>query len=109
MTVNGSRRRVFAAMTDPEQVAEWWGPKGFTCPEVKLDVRVGGVYRIAMRPPVGELFHLVGAYVEVVPPSRLAYTFRWEPPDPDDRETVARLTLRDANGQPTSSFSRARS
>ena len=45
VTVNGSRRRVFAAMTDPEQVAGWWGPKGFTCPEVKLDVRVGGVYR----------------------------------------------------------------
>ena len=98
VTVNGSRRSVFAAMTDPEQVAEWWGPKGFTCPEVSLDVRVGGVYRIAMRPPVGELFHLVGAYVEVVPPSRLAYTFRWEPPDPDDRETIARLMLRDANG-----------
>jgi uncharacterized protein YndB with AHSA1/START domain len=47
---------------------------------------------------VGEVFHLVGAYVEVDPPSRLGYTFRWEPPDPDDRETVARLTLRDANG-----------
>jgi uncharacterized protein YndB with AHSA1/START domain len=97
-TVSGSRLRVFTAMTDPAQVAQWWGPKGFTCPEVNLDVRVGGVYRIAMCPPVGGMFHLVGAYVEVVPPSRLAYTFRWEPPDPDDRETIARLTLRDSNG-----------
>jgi uncharacterized protein YndB with AHSA1/START domain len=97
-TVDASRQRVFDAMTDPEQVAEWWGPHGFTCPEVTLDVRVGGGYRIAMRPPDGEIFHLVGAYVEVDPPSRLAYTFRWEPPDPDDRETTARLTLRDANG-----------
>jgi uncharacterized protein YndB with AHSA1/START domain len=97
VTVDGSPRRVFAAMTDPEQVAEWWGPNGFTCPEVNLDVRVGGGYRIAMRPPAGEVFHLVGAYVEVDPPARLGYTFRWEPPDPDDRETIARLTLRDAN------------
>ena len=48
-------------------------------------MRVGGAYRIAMQPPEGELFHLVGEYVEVSPPSRLAYTFRWEPPDPDDR------------------------
>lgn len=87
--------RVFDAMTDPEQVAVWWGPEGFTCPEVLLDVRVGGSYRIAMQPPVGELFHLVGEYVEVEPPSRLSYTFRWEPPDPDDRETVAHLLLRD--------------
>ena len=50
VTVNGSRRCVFAAMTDPEQVAEWWDPQGFTYPEVNLDVRVGGVYGIAMRP-----------------------------------------------------------
>ena len=46
-----------------------------------------------MQPPEGELFHLAGEYLEVQPSSRLAYTFRWEPPDPDDRETVAGLTL----------------
>lgn len=90
--------RVFEAMTDPEQVARWWGPEGFTCPEVTLDPRVGGAYRIAMQPPDGELFHLVGEYVEVEPPSRLAYTFRWEPPDPDDRENVARIALRERDG-----------
>jgi uncharacterized protein YndB with AHSA1/START domain len=44
---------------------------------------VGGAYRIAMQPPEGELFHLVGEYVEVRSPPRLAYTFRWEPTDPD--------------------------
>ena len=90
--------RVFEAMTDPEQVAKWWGPQGFTCPEVTLDLRVGGAYRIAMQPPDGELFHLTGKYVEIEPPSRLAYTFRWEPPDPDDRENVARLALRERDG-----------
>ena len=96
--VQAPPRRVFEAMTDPNQVAAWWGPEGFTCPEVTLDVRVGGAYRIAMQPPQGELFHLVGEYVEVSPPSHLAYTFRWEPPDPDDRETVARLALRESAG-----------
>ena len=79
-SVQAPPQRVFEAMTDPNQVAEWWGPEGFTCPEVILDVRVGGAYRIAMQPPEGELFHLVGEYVEVRQPSRLAYTFRWEPP-----------------------------
>ena len=96
--VEAPPHRVFDAMTDPEQVTQWWGPKGFTCPEVTLDVRVGGSYRIAMQPPEGELFHLAGEYLDVQPPSRLAYTFRWEPPDPDDRETVARLALRACNG-----------
>ena len=91
--VEAPPQRVFEAMTDPEQVAQWWGPEGFTCPEVTLDAKVGGAYRIAMQPPEGELFYLAGEYLEVQPPSRLAYTFRWEPPDPDDRETVARLAL----------------
>ena len=36
--------QVFEVMTDPEQVAEWWGPDGFTCPEVTLDLKVGGAY-----------------------------------------------------------------
>jgi uncharacterized protein YndB with AHSA1/START domain len=90
--------QVFEAMTDPEQVAKWWGPEGFTCPEVTLDLRVGGAYRIAMQPSDGQLFHLVGRYVEVERPSRLAYTFRWEPPDPDDRENVARIALRERDG-----------
>ena len=92
--IQASPQRVFEAMTDPEQVAEWWGPKGFSCPEVTLDVRIGGGYRIAMQPPEGDLFHLIGEYIDVQPPFRLAYTFRWEPPDPDDRETVAHLALR---------------
>jgi uncharacterized protein YndB with AHSA1/START domain len=96
--VQASPQRVFDAMTDPEQVAEWWGPEGFTCPAVSLDPRVGGAYRIAMQPTDGELFHLAGEYVEVEPPSRLAYTFRWEPPDPDDRETVACLVLHERDG-----------
>ena len=96
--VEATPKRVFEAMTDPQQVSEWWGPEGFTCPEVTLDTRVGGAYRIAMQPPEGDLFHMVGEFLEVQPPSRLAYTFRWEPPDPDDRETVARLALHGRHG-----------
>jgi uncharacterized protein YndB with AHSA1/START domain len=96
--VQASPQRVFEAMTDPEHVAEWWGPEGFTCPAVSLDPRVGGAYLIAMQPPEGEPFHLAGEYLEVEPPSRLAYTFRWEPPHPDDRETVARLVMHERDG-----------
>ncbi len=82
---------VFAACVEPERLARWWGPSGFTAPSIELDVRVGGAYRIAMQPPEGELFHLTGEFREVAPPLRLAYTFVWKPPDPDDRETVVTL------------------
>jgi uncharacterized protein YndB with AHSA1/START domain len=85
---------VFRACTEPEELAKWWGPRGFTTPSIEVDLRVGGRYRIAMQPPEGDLFHLTGAFREVDPPSRLAYTFVWEPPDPDDRETVVTLSFR---------------
>jgi uncharacterized protein YndB with AHSA1/START domain len=46
-----------------------------------------------MQPPEGDLFHLTGNFQAVDAPARLAFTFRWNPPDPDDRETLATLTL----------------
>lgn len=86
--------RVFAACVDVEQLADWWGPSGFTCPSIELDARPGGRFRIVMQPPEGEVFHLRGEFREVEPPSRLVYTFEWEEPDPDDRETLVTLTFR---------------
>src|SRR5437763_122280 len=71
------------------------GPRGFTAPRVESEPRVGGGYRIAMQPPEGGLFHLSGEFREVEPPFRLAYTFRWDPPAADDRETVVILALED--------------
>lgn len=84
---------VFRALTEPEELAKWWGPTGFTTPSVESDLRVGGSYRIAMQPPEGELFYLTGEFHEIDAPARLVYTFRWEDPTPDDRETVVTLSL----------------
>jgi uncharacterized protein YndB with AHSA1/START domain len=93
------RAQVYGAMSDPQELAKWWGPRGFTVPSVDFDPIVGGSYRIAMQPPEGDLFHLSGEFREVEPPARLAYTFRWEPPDPDDRETVATLSLEERSDE----------
>jgi len=89
------RAVVYSALTDPAELAKWWGPRGFTAPSVEFDPHVGGSYRIAMQPPDGALFHLSGEFREVDPPFRLAYTFRWDPPDPADRETVVTLSLQE--------------
>jgi uncharacterized protein YndB with AHSA1/START domain len=93
--IRAPRQRVFDAMTEPGLLAKWWGPSGFTAPSVELDLGVGGGYRIAMQPPDGDLFYLSGEFREVDPPARLAYTFRWDDPDPDDRETLVTLSLDD--------------
>jgi len=87
--------RVFAACVDPDMLADWWGPAGFTSPSLELEVRDGGRYRITMQPPDGEPFHLRGEFSEVDPPRRLVYTFEWEEPDPDDQETVVTLSFLD--------------
>lgn len=86
-------REVWRALTEPDRLATWWGPAGFTAPRIWLDLRAGGSYRIEMQPPDGGAFYLQGEFREVAPPARLAYTFRWEDPDPDDRDTVVTLAL----------------
>jgi uncharacterized protein YndB with AHSA1/START domain len=95
-----SRERIFRALTEPAELAAWWGPLGYTVPDIDVDLRVGGRYRFTMEPPDGEPFHLSGEFLEIDEPSRLAYSFRWEEPDPDDRTTVVTLSLLDV-GQAT--------
>jgi uncharacterized protein YndB with AHSA1/START domain len=53
-----------------------------------------------MQPPGGEIFHLLGHFREVTPPSQLSYTFVWDPADPDDRETIVTLAFH-ASGEGT--------
>jgi len=86
---------VFRAFTVPDELAKWWGPEGFKVPSLELDPRVGERYRMQMQPPEGELFYLTGEFREVEPPARLAFTFEWEDPDPDDVENLVELTFRD--------------
>jgi uncharacterized protein YndB with AHSA1/START domain len=93
--LSAPRSVVFGALIEPDELAKWWGPKAFTAPSIELEPHVGGTYRIAMQPPEGELFHLSGEFCDIDAPARLAYTFRWEEPTPDDRETVVTLSLRD--------------
>jgi uncharacterized protein YndB with AHSA1/START domain len=68
------RERVWRAWTDPRELAMWWGPHGFTNPEVEADFRPGGKLRIVMRSPDGVDFPVIGEFLEVDPPSRLVFT-----------------------------------
>jgi uncharacterized protein YndB with AHSA1/START domain len=70
--------RVFRAFTDAETLKKWWGPEGFTTPRADLDVRPGGAYAIDMRSPDGGVYRIRGEFREVVPPSRLVYTWSWQ-------------------------------
>jgi uncharacterized protein YndB with AHSA1/START domain len=93
-----ARSVVFGACSAPDRLAQWWGPEGFTAPSLHFHPRVGDSYRIEMQPPDGDPFYLTGEFREVDPPARLAYTFVWEDPDPDDVETLVELSFRDLGG-----------
>jgi uncharacterized protein YndB with AHSA1/START domain len=67
------RELVFQAWTDPEQVVQWWGPRGFTTTNHEMDVRPGGVWRFVMHGPDGTDYANRVDFLEVVAPERLVY------------------------------------
>jgi uncharacterized protein YndB with AHSA1/START domain len=68
------RELVFAAFSDPEYLAQWWGPNGFTTTTHAFDFRPGGVWRFVMHGPDGRDYHNRVTYDEIVPPERIVYT-----------------------------------
>jgi uncharacterized protein YndB with AHSA1/START domain len=73
-TFDAPRELVWKAWTDPEHVMQWWGPRDFTSPACRIDLRVGGKYVFCMRSPDGQDYWSTGIYREIVPPERLVYT-----------------------------------
>jgi len=59
--------RVFKAWTDPDHLAQWWGPKGFTNSFEVFEPRPGGTWRFVMHGPDGATFPNESVFVEVAP------------------------------------------
>jgi len=72
--LDASAEVVFRAWTDPEQLKQWWGPRGFTNPVCEFDARPGGAIRIHMRAPDGVVYPMTGVVLEIVEPKRLVFT-----------------------------------
>lgn len=72
--INAPRESVFKAWTEPERLKRWWGPKGFTTPYCKVDLRPGGVFHYCMRSPEGRDYWGIGVYREIVRPERIVYS-----------------------------------
>ena len=85
--------RVFAAWTDPEKIARWFGPKQTLTGSVRaeVDVRPGGRYRMEFTTDDGERHQVSGVYREVVPDSRLVFTWAWE--STPERESLVTITI----------------
>jgi uncharacterized protein YndB with AHSA1/START domain len=87
-----SPEEVFRAFTEPDQLRQWFRPPGGSSPSAEVDLRVGGRFRVAMKPALAtlatlarlfpgakdEVAYAVGSFLEIEPPHRLVYTFDWE-------------------------------
>ncbi len=66
--------RVFRALSDPEELALWWGPPGYPMVRCTLDFRPGGVWHYLLRGErTGEEHWARAVYGEIVPPTRIDY------------------------------------
>jgi uncharacterized protein YndB with AHSA1/START domain len=72
--LNAPREVVWDAWTDPKQVVEWWGPRGFTTTIHEMDVRPGGVWRHTMHGPDGTDYPNKSVFIEVVKPERIVFS-----------------------------------
>lgn len=98
---------VYKVWTEPEHMVRWMGPKGFTAPSAKLDVREGGQYRALIRSPEGKDYWFHGVYREVVENKRLVFTFAWEEDGERGSENLITITFTEENGKTRMTFKQA--
>lgn len=74
--------KLYRAFLEPDALAKWIPPNGFTCTVHHLDAKVGGTYRMSFRNfTTGNGHSFGGTYVELVPNERLRYTDQFEDPN----------------------------
>lgn len=104
-TFEAPRALVFRAWTEPQHLAQWSCPRGFTMIENRGELRVGGAFFAWMRSPQGEDHRMRGVYREIVAPERLVFTHAWldarGAPGP---ETLVTVTLAERNGRTEMTF-----
>lgn len=69
--IDAPRERVFKAFSEPEHLARWWGPNGFTSTFQTFELRPGGHWRFVMHGPDGADYPNENVFIEVVAPERL--------------------------------------
>jgi uncharacterized protein YndB with AHSA1/START domain len=71
--LDAPRELVFKAWTEPERLAQWWGPKGFKVKVANVDLRPGGLFLYGMTAPDGSEIWGKFIYREITPPERMVF------------------------------------
>jgi uncharacterized protein YndB with AHSA1/START domain len=97
--IKAAPAKVYAAWADPEKIVRWFGPAEASGSSVhaEMDVRPGGHYRISFKTEDGEYHEVGGVYREVVPDSRLVFTWAWH--STPERQSLVTITVaKDGDG-----------
>ncbi|MBN3801592.1 SRPBCC family protein [Paraburkholderia sp. Ac-20336] len=85
--------RIYRAFLEPDAIAKWLPPYGFTCQVHHMDARVGGTYKMSFRNfGSGNGHSFGGEYVELVPFEKIRYSDRFDDPNlPGEMNTTISL------------------
>ena len=85
--------RVYRAFLDPDAMAKWLPPNGFTCKVHHLDAKVGGSYKMSFTNfTTGKSHSFGGTYLELKPHERIRYTDKFDDPNlPGEMQTTITL------------------
>lgn len=92
------RSLVFDALTKPELLKRWFGPRGWSLVVCEVDLKVGGAWRYVLRGPTGADMVMRGVYREIAPPERSVHT---ESFDDFPGESVVTTVLVEDRGRTT--------
>ena len=87
------RAKVYRAFLDPDLLARWMGPDGFSVTIATVDERVGGQHRVEMLDADGDLHSFDSTILALMPDERIVMTWRF---NPGAEDTLLTVTFRDA-------------
>ncbi len=94
--IKASPAKVWAAITQPELMMQWWGPDAGPTLSAVADVRPGGQFSVVFRLLNGQEHNPTGVYQEVVPEKKLVFT--WELPGTPEPESLVTFQLEPFDG-----------
>jgi uncharacterized protein YndB with AHSA1/START domain len=99
ITIDAPASKIYAALTDPNQLTQWWGSDDrYRTTAMEADVRVGGRWRTIGKDADGRDFAVEGVYRVVQPPHLLEFTWKHDWEGADSSETLVRYELIEDGG-----------
>lgn len=94
--INAAPAKVWAAITQPELMMQWWGPDAGPTLSVVADVRPGGRFSVVFRLLTGDEHNPTGIYQEVIPEKKLVFT--WDLPGTPEQKSLVTFRLKALDG-----------